>query len=431
VSTLRLHRDSFSGITLPATKGHTFFLNTPWTEHDPREVCFRYHSYHNLFWPEYLTKVGNPKVSCPKNEARQRAASQSVPGVPDGYLVTLIRTTDAVYDTVDHDPAGQRFTSSYMTLRLPRSARPRQRRAFDPRRRFSVFWPRRQEIVNGSIGHRGDLIVVCVPKRIAAAANPERCLVATNPVAVMIQIVTAIAGRGGVASERVIGSGTILDSARFRTLLAAHVGISPMYIDARVLGEHGDSEVLHWSGAAAGNLSVAEVAQQMGRRLQRSPSRDLELSPTEIDALARLGEQNVRDLRHKREIVDVVVAVLTGHAILPCLRRRRMRRRIWRPAVLGATAATERCDPAHEPTRVKRRSRIGTEAVRVGRATQSQGSQAKLARDPCSLRRGALPSPSDGVPRGGGLKGNVASKRRLRGPRDGATCGPNKSDRRR
>ena len=64
-----------------------------------------------------------------------------------------------------------------------------------------------------------------------------------------------------------IGSGTILNSARFRTLLAAHLGISPTYIDARVLGEHGDSEVLHWSGAAAGNLPVVEVARQMGRRL--------------------------------------------------------------------------------------------------------------------------------------------------------------------
>ena len=51
------------------------------------------------------------------------------------------------------------------------------------------------------------------------------------------------------------------------TLLAAHLGISPTYIDARVLGEHGDSEVLHWSGAADGNLSVAKVARQMGRRL--------------------------------------------------------------------------------------------------------------------------------------------------------------------
>jgi L-lactate dehydrogenase len=100
---------------------------------------------------------------------------------------------------------------------------------------------------------------------LAAAPNPI-FLVATNPVDVMTQVVTILAGRGGVPSERVIGSGTILDSARFRTLLAAHLGISPTYIDARVLGEHGDSEVLHWSGAAAGNLSVAEVASQMGQQ---------------------------------------------------------------------------------------------------------------------------------------------------------------------
>ena len=83
----------------------------------------------------------------------------------------------------------------------------------------------------------------------------------------MTQIVTVLAGRHGVAPERVIGSGTILDSARFRTLLAAHLGISPAYIDARVLGEHGDSAVLHWSGAVAGNLPVAEAARQMGREL--------------------------------------------------------------------------------------------------------------------------------------------------------------------
>jgi L-lactate dehydrogenase len=105
-----------------------------------------------------------------------------------------------------------------------------------------------------------------VPAVLAAALDPI-FLVATNPVDVMTQIVTAIAGRGGLASERVIGSGTILDSARFRTQLAKHLGISPTYIDARVLGEHGDSEVLHWSGAAAGNLPVTEVARQMGRLL--------------------------------------------------------------------------------------------------------------------------------------------------------------------
>jgi L-lactate dehydrogenase len=116
------------------------------------------------------------------------------------------------------------------------------------------------------LSRNAEIFSEIVPAVLAAAPDPI-FLVATNPVDVMTQIVTAIAGRRGVASERVIGSGTILDSARFRTLLAAHLGISPTYIDARVLGEHGDSEVLHWSGAAAGNLPVAEVARQMGRCL--------------------------------------------------------------------------------------------------------------------------------------------------------------------
>jgi len=116
------------------------------------------------------------------------------------------------------------------------------------------------------LSRNAEIFAEIVPAVLAAAPDPI-FLVATNPVDVMTQIVTAIAGRGGVPSERVIGSGTILDSARFRTLLAAHLGISPTYIDARVLGEHGDSEVLHWSGAAAGNLSVTEVARQMGRHL--------------------------------------------------------------------------------------------------------------------------------------------------------------------
>ena len=93
------------------------------------------------------------------------------------------------------------------------------------------------------LSRNAEIFAEIVPAVLAAAPDPI-FLVATNPVDVMTQIVTAIAGRRGVASERVIGSGTILDSARFRTLLAAHLGISPTYIDARVLGEHGDSEVL-------------------------------------------------------------------------------------------------------------------------------------------------------------------------------------------
>src|SRR5208283_1989642 len=110
------------------------------------------------------------------------------------------------------------------------------------------------------------IFAAIVPAVLAAAPNTI-LLVASNPVDIVTQIVTVLAGRRGIPTERVIGSGTILDSARFRTLLAAHLGISPAYIDARVLGEHGDSEVLHWSGAVVGDMSVTEAARQMGREL--------------------------------------------------------------------------------------------------------------------------------------------------------------------
>jgi len=105
------------------------------------------------------------------------------------------------------------------------------------------------------LSRNAEIFAEIVPAVLAAVADPI-FLVATNPLDVMTQIVTVLAGRHGVAPERVIGSGTILDSARFCTALAAHLGINPAYIDARVLGEHGDSQVLHWSGAVAGNLSV-------------------------------------------------------------------------------------------------------------------------------------------------------------------------------
>jgi L-lactate dehydrogenase len=116
------------------------------------------------------------------------------------------------------------------------------------------------------LSRNAEIFAEIVPAALAAAPD-SIFLVATNPLDVMTQIVTVLAGRHGVAPERVIGSGTILDSARFCTALATHLGINPAYIDARVLGEHGDSQVLHWSGAVAGNLLVAEAARQMGREL--------------------------------------------------------------------------------------------------------------------------------------------------------------------
>jgi L-lactate dehydrogenase len=92
---------------------------------------------------------------------------------------------------------------------------------------------------------------------VLAAAPDAILLVASNPVDVMTQISTRISG---LPANRVIGSGTILDSARFRALLGAHLGVSPRSMHAFVLGEHGDSEVLAWSSARAGNIPINSFA---------------------------------------------------------------------------------------------------------------------------------------------------------------------------
>jgi L-lactate dehydrogenase len=92
---------------------------------------------------------------------------------------------------------------------------------------------------------------------------PEAILLtASNPVDVINQIVTRISG---LPAARVIGSGTILDTARFRALLGEHLGVAPQSVHAYVLGEHGDSEVLVWSSANVGGLPLMDFAAQVGR----------------------------------------------------------------------------------------------------------------------------------------------------------------------
>jgi len=101
-----------------------------------------------------------------------------------------------------------------------------------------------------------------VVPRVLEHAPDSILLIVSNPVDIMTQVVTKISA---LPPERVIGSGTILDTARFRTLLAEHLGLAPHSVHAYVLGEHGDSEVLAWSSGKIGGVPVGEFAEQIGR----------------------------------------------------------------------------------------------------------------------------------------------------------------------
>ncbi|NCO75669.1 MAG: L-lactate dehydrogenase [Cyanobacteria bacterium] len=78
-------------------------------------------------------------------------------------------------------------------------------------------------------------------------------LVVSNPVDILTYVTLKITG---FPSSRVIGSGTVLDSARFRALLAKEMGIDARSVHAYIIGEHGDSEVAVWSTANIGGVKI-------------------------------------------------------------------------------------------------------------------------------------------------------------------------------
>ena len=87
-------------------------------------------------------------------------------------------------------------------------------------------------------------------------------LIATNPLDVMTQITQELSG---FPKERVIGSGTTLDTARLRSLLSKETKVSPKSIHAYVIGEHGDSEFIPWSNTIIGLNKVTESISKATR----------------------------------------------------------------------------------------------------------------------------------------------------------------------
>jgi L-lactate dehydrogenase len=80
-------------------------------------------------------------------------------------------------------------------------------------------------------------------------------VVVTNPVDVLTYVV---AESSGLPPERVIGTGTMLDTARLRQALGHELRVDPHSVHAQVVGEHGDSEVVLWSSAHVGGTPLRE-----------------------------------------------------------------------------------------------------------------------------------------------------------------------------
>ena len=109
---------------------------------------------------------------------------------------------------------------------------------------------------------RNAAIVAGIMKDIVACASPAVVVIVTNPV----DILTHVALRSsGLPPRRVFGSGTVLDSARFRYLLSRHCRVDVRNVHAYVLGEHGDSEVAVWSMTHVGGMALSDYCAICGR----------------------------------------------------------------------------------------------------------------------------------------------------------------------
>ncbi|MBU2166747.1 MAG: L-lactate dehydrogenase [Alphaproteobacteria bacterium] len=104
-----------------------------------------------------------------------------------------------------------------------------------------------------SVVSRSAAIVISCVDELMAAGFAGILLIAANPVDLMTILALR---RSRLAANRVIGTGSLLDSARLQQTLAARLGVAPGSIDGVVLGEHGDSEVAAFSTVRVGGLAL-------------------------------------------------------------------------------------------------------------------------------------------------------------------------------
>lgn len=111
-------------------------------------------------------------------------------------------------------------------------------------------------------------------------------VIVTNPVDVLTYVFTTASG---LAPERVIGTGTMLDTARLRQILGRELNLDPRSIHAQVVGEHGDSEVVLWSSASVGGMPLRLWPSW---RLDREATLAQEVRTAAYEIIRRKGATN-------------------------------------------------------------------------------------------------------------------------------------------
>ncbi|CAN5165206.1 L-lactate dehydrogenase [soil metagenome] len=111
-------------------------------------------------------------------------------------------------------------------------------------------------------------------------------VIVSNPVDVLVRVMVAASG---LPASRVLGTGTMLDTARLRQMLGEELAVNTHSIHAQVLGEHGDSELVAWSGASVGGVPLRDWPGWSTAREQRLA---LEVKRAAYEVIQRKGATN-------------------------------------------------------------------------------------------------------------------------------------------
>lgn len=97
-------------------------------------------------------------------------------------------------------------------------------------------------------------------------------LIVANPVDILTQVAIKLSG---LPEERVIGSGTVLDSARLKYKLGEHLAVDSRSIHAFIIGEHGDSEVVAWSSANVSGVELSQMCEMRGHYHHKENTKEI------------------------------------------------------------------------------------------------------------------------------------------------------------
>ena len=142
--------------------------------------------------------------------------------------------------------------------------------------------------------------------QIARANSKAIYVIASNPVDILTYVMLR---DSGLPARQVIGSGTILDTARFRALLSQHFGVDPRSVHGHIIGEHGDTEVPVWSLANIAGIRLPQFCANRGMEYNGDTLKNLFLQTRDAGAEV-IKRKGATFYAIASGLVNIVVSIL-------------------------------------------------------------------------------------------------------------------------